>query len=428
MSSFKKSIKKYIIFLIICICITDIQVLTYTTEYNVVYAKKDKKNKKSSGSKKTYKIALDAGHGGDDSGAVNKKYGVEEANMTMKVVKKARKLLESQGHEVIYLSSMTRKGEKRPLEARIQKAKSENVDASVSVHYNYVENTTLNFLMVEVDDNAGEDSKKLAKLALDELDKNVGSYVTDKSRNIVTHDTSKDGSKKQLILTEPKSCKFPTILTEGGYISCDKVAKDSDKGDYCDKYALSIANAIQKYFGLPEIGSSSTKNNVKATPAPQKQQSSNYESMVDKYNKHTLNNNYDEVPTVASMSAMDRVKLSKIQNDISNKKGTWETRIRVYFLLCGFLIIVYSLALFIAYWIDRLGILFEFRLLNFLSLGRYEMENEENMEKDAKYVNMKKAIFLLVRGVLLGMFIISGLAFKFIISILGVIQYLGGLF
>lgn len=387
----------------------------FVNSVNVFATGKDKdkgKDKDSSkNSNKTYTIALDAGHGGSDSGAVSSKYNVTEAQVAIAVVKKAKKLLEAEGHKVIYCSSMVTTGSKTPIPDRIEKAKKENADICLSIHMNAGGSSTTNRLEVYIDDNAGDDSKKAAKAILKSMEDKIGSYVADadKSKNAVCKDSSSQHS--DLGMTKPAGFDFPTVLLEGGFISCDKVAKDCKAGTYQDKYAEAVADGVLKALGESGISGSNTKQETNTNTT---NQDNGFTSYVDEYDKHTLQN-YVEVPSMAALTAEERAQINALQEEINNKDNkVWYEKLRVGYMLVGLLIIIYSLALYLSYWVDKFGILYELRLLPLLSFGKYEIKNEENVEKDKKYVDMKKSIILLVEGVLLGMFILSGLSFRLI--------------
>ena len=84
----------------------------------------------------TITIALDAGHGGNDSGAVNtyqnKTY--KESEMTLKIANNVKRILEETGRFNVI---MTRSDNTyKSISTRVETAKNANVDALVSLHIN----------------------------------------------------------------------------------------------------------------------------------------------------------------------------------------------------------------------------------------------------------------------------------------------------
>jgi len=86
-------------------------------------------------------VALDAGHGGTETGAVNQTYGVQEKDLNLAVVYKLRELLEASGYKVV----LTREGDetlssrKSRVDYAIEKCKQiygRKCDILVSVHHN----------------------------------------------------------------------------------------------------------------------------------------------------------------------------------------------------------------------------------------------------------------------------------------------------
>lgn len=89
--------------------------------------------------RRAYTVVVDAGHGGEDGGAVGAKSGVAEAGLNLTVAKLLREELTSRGITVL----MTRededalaRGKKADMAARREVMNRENVDAVVSVHMN----------------------------------------------------------------------------------------------------------------------------------------------------------------------------------------------------------------------------------------------------------------------------------------------------
>ncbi len=85
------------------------------------------------------RIVIDAGHGGKDSGAVDKVYGLQEKQLALDVANRLKRMLEEVGYEVI----MTRKSDVYiPLDRRPAMANRANGDLFLSLHFNAAVSTS----------------------------------------------------------------------------------------------------------------------------------------------------------------------------------------------------------------------------------------------------------------------------------------------
>lgn len=102
--------------------------LTAIQESLLFKSKDNSKNKK-------FKVVIDAGHGGHDSGAVGK--NAKEKDLTLAMALKLEKLLKKNYPDMIVL--LTRSTDVFiPLFSRIQYANDENADLFISIHCNYI--------------------------------------------------------------------------------------------------------------------------------------------------------------------------------------------------------------------------------------------------------------------------------------------------
>jgi N-acetylmuramoyl-L-alanine amidase len=84
-------------------------------------------------------IAVDAGHGGDDTGAINQAIGINEKTVTLAISQQLQRILESRGHEVL----MTRRTDVFvPLGQRAELANTAGTEIFVSIHCNSAENAS----------------------------------------------------------------------------------------------------------------------------------------------------------------------------------------------------------------------------------------------------------------------------------------------
>ena len=95
--------------------------------------------RRHSGKPALRRIVIDAGHGGNDSGAKNDAYRLHEKNLTLDVSQRLKSMLERRGYEVI----MTRERDVFiPLERRPQIANRAKGDLFISIHFNSAARTT----------------------------------------------------------------------------------------------------------------------------------------------------------------------------------------------------------------------------------------------------------------------------------------------
>ncbi len=86
---------------------------------------------------KIKKIAIDPGHGGKDSGCVNRKLSLEEKHIVLDISLTLKALLEADGYEVI----LTREEDRFiPLARRTAMANNSEADLFISLHINWAEN------------------------------------------------------------------------------------------------------------------------------------------------------------------------------------------------------------------------------------------------------------------------------------------------
>ncbi len=170
----------------------------------------------------TYVIAIDPGHGGEDTGMSSA--AIDEKTADLNICEKLKVMLESQGYEVV----MTREDDSHlTKEERVEAANSSNADLLVSVHCNYSEEDTA-ISGVRVNYAAGDkESKALAENIDAALVKETGAG-NQGSRScdfVIVNDTD-----------------MPAVLVEAGYLSNE--SEGSSLAD--DVYENSVAKGIAK--------------------------------------------------------------------------------------------------------------------------------------------------------------------------------------
>ncbi|MCH5211353.1 MAG: N-acetylmuramoyl-L-alanine amidase [Oscillospiraceae bacterium] len=178
-------------------------------------------------------IVLDAGHGGEDSGAVGYLDGnkILEKELTLEITYKVKDILEGAGYTV----SMTRTGDTLPsLVERPTQANAENAAVFVSVHINSAEATQAHGTEVfyaneNNGDSYGTTSQQLAQNILDRMLYYMGS--TNRGVKCAEHAVT-------------RRCKMPAALAEVGFISNAAEVYQMTTDEYQSKAAQGIAEGI----------------------------------------------------------------------------------------------------------------------------------------------------------------------------------------
>lgn len=191
-------------------------------------------------------IVLDAGHGGEDPGAVSSFNGVKEKDVTLVIANKTKELLEKAGYKVIMTrtedvlqyedenASMTSK-RRQDLLKRKQLMDESNADIVVSIHLNSYPESKYSGAQTFYTKNSLS-GKKLATKIQESLKINVDQE----------NDREALQKKEDIIIT--KDCKVTTVIVECGFLSneneCVKLAEES----YQSQLAEAIKSGIDQYF------------------------------------------------------------------------------------------------------------------------------------------------------------------------------------
>jgi len=182
-------------------------------------------------------IYLDPGHGGRDSGAIYKNIYEKDINLIMS--KKIEKYLVSKG-ATVYLTresdidlSTTKTNKKRSdLTNRAKKINESNSDIYISIHLNYISNSKWQGLQIFYN-NKNKENEKIAT--------SLTTYLKETSSNIRE-------PKKENIYYMYKQITTPGVLIELGFLSNPNDRYRLTREEYQEKLAISISNAIEKYF------------------------------------------------------------------------------------------------------------------------------------------------------------------------------------
>ncbi len=217
-------------------------------------------------------IMLDAGHGGQDPGAISKA-GRYEKDLTLKMAKETKKLLEEAGYKVVLSRD---KDVFISLRGRVKKAHEAKADLFVSIHADSAKNISARGLSIYTISEKASD-KEAAALAerenksdillgmdLDDYQQEVSSVLID----LAKQDTMKESRRyADLVVKEMqrtvqllpnahrfagfavlKSPNIPSVLLEMGYMSNKKEEREMQKASYRKKLGQALVRAVNAYF------------------------------------------------------------------------------------------------------------------------------------------------------------------------------------
>jgi N-acetylmuramoyl-L-alanine amidase len=175
-------------------------------------------------------IAIDAGHGGDDTGAINQVAGINEKTVTLAISLQLQRLLESQGHEVL----MTRRTDIFvPLGQRAELANNAGTEIFVSIHCNSAENASATGIETYHHPNS-EMGQVLATAAHRAL---VAAFPSHLDRGV-----------KPANFQVLRETQMPACLVETEFISNNQQAQFLANPANQEKIARAIADGIKAYF------------------------------------------------------------------------------------------------------------------------------------------------------------------------------------
>ncbi len=191
-------------------------------------------------------VVLDAGHGGEDPGAVSDFSGIKEKEINLYIAQKVKELLEAENFTVImtreddtlkYAEGVKRVTEKRKQDL-IQRKKimdESGADLVVSIHLNKFPQEQYYGAQVFYPPNSPE-SKTAAEL----IQKSLKEIVDPENKRVAML------KKAEIIIL--KNLKTPTVIVECGFLSNPQEEKKLATVEYQDKLALAIKEGIMKYY------------------------------------------------------------------------------------------------------------------------------------------------------------------------------------
>ncbi len=190
---------------------------------------------------KEHIILIDAGHGGNDPGAISVLNAVEK-DINLSIALKLKENLESSGYKVLMtretdmgLYDETDKNKKvSDMKKRCALANDNEVDLVISIHQNKYQSEGVKGAQVFYY-KSSTDSQKLAEYIQHELVESL-----DKSNG---RKAKANGNYYMLL-----NVKCPAVIVECGFLSNYAEAKLLVEDEYQEKIATAIETAINKYF------------------------------------------------------------------------------------------------------------------------------------------------------------------------------------
>lgn len=218
-------------------------------------------------------VAVDAGHGGKDPGAVGRG-GTKEKTIVLAI---ARRLARQIDREPGMSSMMTRDGDYYvKLRERYTRAQQRNADLFVSVHADALRNRRVRGSSVYVlsEKGSSDEARRLARrenasdmvggIEMEDLPPYVATMIIDLSQNASIGASLEVGDavlqrlhgvgrvRKSKVQTAPfavlKAHDVPSILVETAYISNPQDERLLNTGSYQEKLAQAILAGIRAYF------------------------------------------------------------------------------------------------------------------------------------------------------------------------------------
>ena len=189
-------------------------------------------------------IIIDAGHGGEDGGAVSSN-GVSEAQINLNIALKLQNLLEQSGATVVLTRSdenaiydidkkTLRQKKNSDLKNRVKIGNTSSADIFVSIHLNKIDQSQY-YGWQTFYKNGNEQGKKLATCLQNNLNEAI----------------QKENKRTPLKISDIyiiKNVEIPTTIVECGFLSNPEEEKQLQTDEYQNKLAWGIYNGIMDYF------------------------------------------------------------------------------------------------------------------------------------------------------------------------------------
>ena len=174
-----------------------------------------------------YKVFVDAGHGGKDSGASG--FGKNEATINLEIAKKVEQKLKAKNIQV--KMSRERDDVFVPLGERAQLANNYGADVFVSIHQNSAQPSASGI------ETYYHDKKEMYK-----------PLASDIQTDIIKQTGAKNRGVKSSNLAVLRESNMPSALVENGFVTNRNEYNKLINQEYQDKLATGIVNGVEKYL------------------------------------------------------------------------------------------------------------------------------------------------------------------------------------
>lgn len=209
--------------------ITIISVLILLLTITLTGCQKDQSTNEVQDNSKIFTVAIDAAHGGKDSGAIGPNK-LKEKNITLSIAKRVAATLEEDGFNVILTRSVD---EFVSLEDRIELTKKSEADILISIHTNNSKNTEKAGITTYY--NAHNNSQVLILDSLFHVEAKQLTSITDLG-----------GKEANFHIVKNSIC--PAICIEVGYISNPSESKIISDAVFQNELSEVIKNCVKKYI------------------------------------------------------------------------------------------------------------------------------------------------------------------------------------
>lgn len=198
------------------------------------------------------RIVLDPGHGGEDSGAQNAAYGLNEKALTLDVSRRLARMLRAAGYEVV----LTRDADRFiPLEQRARIANHVKADLFLSIHFNAATNAQASgyetFILTpqyqpssSVSKPGKRDEERFRGNDQDPWNTLLGYHL---QRALVTGAGGPDRGLKRARFLVLKHLECPGALLELGFVSHPQSAQQLRQASHREKLAQSMFDGVLAY-------------------------------------------------------------------------------------------------------------------------------------------------------------------------------------
>ncbi len=180
-------------------------------------------------------IAIDPGHGGNDSGAVNYNLGIKEKDLTLKISLLLKEKLEKMGYKVV----LTRYNDQEVTGSPID---TEELQARVNVGYR---NNAIVFVSVHINASTYSFANGVMTFYNKDIDYPLAEYI---HSELVKTNIFEDKGIRQANFYVMKYNKLPAVLLELGFITNYNDAIKLMSYENLNKLAIAIAKGINNYL------------------------------------------------------------------------------------------------------------------------------------------------------------------------------------